>query len=206
MLAGVTVYLDFDQANTFAAFYKEIDFVTGIAYGDLSTSQFSDPQKILLRTKIETELERIYNDLNVDFTTDPAEKAGADEVINFSAVPNNVASATVSPEGDDNDLTFTAMAASAFSDYTIEYIDDELFTNSVTLDLENRKLTFEITDGTTTASDVKDMLAADPVAKLYFSAEFFAADDGTGLVKKGASAITESINATTLGSSGRIDL
>jgi len=96
---------------------------------------------------------------------------------------------TIGADSPHAKLSFTAVQpGAAFEDVRIEFIDDNLIiggSETVTYDVSNpldKKLTFRIDQGNTTANDIVDTLNNDPTASLIFTAANVAGSTGNGKV------------------------
>jgi flagellar hook-associated protein 2 len=99
--------------------------------------------------------------------------------------------------GANAKVLFTAVAGGANSDdVTIEFVDNAAVaagSETVALDQSNpldKRLTFQIDAGATTAADIINALNNDPTASQYFRAANASGSDGTGLIDTADTAVT----------------
>ena len=106
------------------------------------------------------------------------------------------ATARVASEGPKNDLVFTALRpGAAYNDFTVRFVAQTAGVTVPTLvyDANARTLEFRIIAGTTKASDIKALLANDPLARFDFKADFEgseAGNNGSGTVQVDATGTT----------------
>ncbi len=120
--------------------------------------------------------------LSVDTATDP-------EVLGFSSATTQALNANAS-------LTFTARTkGEAFDDITIRFTNGG--TDTVVFDPEGETLTFDITQGTSTAANIKTILDGDAYASQFFTVAFTGNSDGSGVIAAADDAVAN--RATTSG-------
>lgn len=120
--------------------------------------------------------------LGVDTATDP-------KVLGFS-------SATTQALNSNASLTFTARTkGEAFDDVTIRFTNGG--TDTVVFDPEGETLTFDITQGTSTAANIKTILDGDAYASQFFTVAFTGNSDGSGVIAAADDAVAN--RATTSG-------
>ncbi len=120
--------------------------------------------------------------LSVDTTTDP-------EVLGFASVTTQALESNAS-------LTFTARTkGEAFDDITIRFTNGG--TDTVVFDPEGKELVFDITQGTSTAANIKTILDGDAYASQFFTVAQTGNSDGSGTIEAADDAVAN--RATTSG-------
>jgi len=105
--------------------------------------------------------------LSVDTSTDP-------KVLGFATATTQALNANAS-------LTFTARTkGDAFDDVTVRFTNGG--TDTVVFDPEGKSLTFDITQGTTTAANIKTILDGDSYASQFFTVAQTGNSDGSGTI------------------------
>ncbi len=107
---------------------------------------------------------------------------------------NAVASKTLTLAGANNDLSFVARFPGTYGNVNIIFQDTGLGADSCDYDDDANTLTFEITNGTTTANDIIDLLEGDAEADALFTASLSVTNDpgntGAGAVPPTSTSIT----------------